>query len=354
MTKKSIVIVSSIIISVLIGLNIYMYTKSYSVSQYIYQNNVNAKGIVLIDKFRVNINRMSQAQKLYLVTSKEEYKKEYENILENVYSSIEELEKSNSIDDIEKEELIMVLDEYSDMEKTMSNLIKGEVISENLEKAVIESNQAQLNILKQLDKSVDKTKENLVKQNDSFVSQINTQKNTVQILSTIITAIGSSFIYYIKKNPAKFGTKVGKIISSIDDEEKDTGICIGNNIKKIEAEIIEIEKEAKQSKKCMLELLNHEKNLEGIRLINNEANNLKAKLLEGDEILAKIDFLLKKLIIDIEEIKECSEQIQAEKIRNIEEVMVDLRILFETLPIYSSIILDISTNIKNNNSVEKL
>ncbi|MGL6104826.1 CHASE3 domain-containing protein [Romboutsia sp.] len=353
MKKKSIVTISVIIISILLGLNIYMYLKSYKISQYAYESNLNTESIVLIDKFRTNINRMAQAQKLYLVTAKEEYRNNYEQNLQKIYSTINELESSGSLTGAEKQELIMVVEEYSNMEKDMMNLINKQIIGADLEKAIVQSNQAQLNILRQLDNSVEKTKDNAIQQNETMVSQTNLQKNGIQIISTFFTVMSSTFLYYAKKNPTKFGGKIGKIIycisNTIEPDKK-----IEKEIKDIEKEIIKIEKGNNESKKCMKDLLNHEKNLEGIKLINMEANNIREKLKEADEIITKIDFQIKKLIIDIEEIKECSSQIQGEKIRNIEYEMIELRILFETLPIYSNIILDISTNIKNNNNVENL
>ncbi|MGL4912465.1 MAG: hypothetical protein ACRC3Y_08535 [Romboutsia sp.] len=357
--KLHIIIWSSIIVS-MISLNIYVYMNSLKVSKYIEVSNSHTNSIVLIDKFRTDINMMAQSSKLCLLTGKTEYKDDYEKALKNVYKTINDMNISGNITDKERDELIKVVEDYSNLNTQAMDVDAGNHISSDVETDIVKSNNAQLNVLNKLDKSVEETHKSTKETNNIVEETLKNQKGNVQTISTILTALVSAIAYYIKKNPSKAGTQVGEIIECIanidDDKENNKELESKNNIEnnkefinmKKEVEEIKVEKENEDAQMCIDEIVKYEKILESCTLIYKQSIKMKSKVYKSNEIANEIYIYINQLKINIEECKNCSEKMRIDLLKDIQERFIELRILIATLPDYNEMIEDISTEVINS------
>lgn len=356
MNKKLQVVIWSTIIISIVALNIYVCKNSSMITKYVNESNSHTQRIVLIDKFKSDINTIAQANKLYILTQKYEYKIEYEEALKNVYKTINELEADGSISSDEKNELIIALKDYSNINSKTMNINTVSKISEDIENNILKSNQSQLEVLNQLDKSVEETNKNVKEKNNIIESALNNQKGNVQVISTILTAIGSGILYYIKKNPVKLGKQVGEIIGCISNIEENTenaseGKQIDKNNKDIkkdefDEEVNKIEKEYEEVKKCVDNIIMYEKAIEYFNLIYKQSAKMEVKINQSNEIIDDIFIYLNQLKINIEECKNCSGEIKLDLLNEIQTQLIELKILLETIPIYNEIIKDASNEIK--------
>lgn len=351
MNKKLHVTIWSTIIIFLVSLNIYVYNNSLKVSKYVDESNSHTESIVLIDKFRTDINVMAQVNKLYLLTGKNEYKIEYDETLKRVYKTINDLEASGSISNDDKSDLIKALEEYShiNMETMSSNIINK--IDANVENEILKSNEAQLSVFKELDKSVEQTNKTVREKNNVIESILKNQKGNVQFASTIITAIASGIFYYIKKNPAKVGKQVGEIIDCITNiegeknfdlnktEENQENINLKNSTKdELYEEIKEIEKKYDDVKECINNIIKYEKVISYCDLMYSQTIKMEEKIDKSNEIMNEIYIYLNQLKINLRECKDCKDEIKLDLIREIQEKFVELKIVFESIPIYNDVI----------------
>ena len=353
MTKKLILTVSVIVICMLIGLNICTIFSSKKISKYVDESSLDTQSIVIIDNLRTNINKLSQAQKLYLLTSKEEYKTKYYEELKYVYQLIDDMEQYGRINTEEKNELINVVNEYDELDKTLTSVNAGDVITPQVENEIIKSNNAQLNILQQLDKSVESTNKDLLDKNNTITSSSEFQSIWIQVVSTIITGIGSAFAYYIKVYSKKSNGKLGEIVNCISDMTDEDN---NNNDEMINVhhEIVNVDKQNDYYKKCMEDLMKYEKMLEDAKLIYLESTNMKNKIKEVNNTINKIEITLDKLKEKIENIESCSSEIKKYVIEDIEDEITNLKVLFQALPIYNDIISEISNSMKNRSNTREL
>lgn len=341
--KLHIIIWSSIIIS-MISLNIYVYINSLKVSKYLELSNTRTTSIVLIDKFRTDINIMAQASKLYLLTGKIEYKSDYEKALKNVYKTISDMNELGNITDNERDELIKVVDDYSHLNTQAMDIDSGNNINSDVEKDIIKSNNAQLNVLNKLDKSVDETHKSSKETNNKVEETLKNQKGNVQTISTILTALVSTIAYYIKKNPSKAGTQVGEIIDCIanidDNKEK-------NKIEN-EKEFDSIKKESKDEQIYLDEIVKYETILESCDLIYKQSIKMKTKVYKSNELANEIYIYIYQLKINIEECKNCPEKMKIDLLKDMQEKFIELRILIAALIDYNEMIEYISSEAINN------
>ncbi|MEF9992490.1 MAG: hypothetical protein RRZ84_01195 [Romboutsia sp.] len=329
MTKKAIIIVGSSIIVILIILNIYIYISCSNISKYTNESNTHSQNIVLIDKFRTDINKMAQAQKIYLVTLKDEYKVQYEKNLKDIYSTLSNMESSGVITYEEEDELKKVVYDYSISSEEYMNSSNKEVVSEELEKQIIDSNNSQINILTKLDKYVEITNSNLNDNNTTISDSATQQKNRVQSISTVITGLVSSIFYFIKKNGFKVNKDVEKIINCIDNKEVVDNI--NTKVNTVSGEIV----------RC-------EYILQQIKIIYKHSNKMKDKLNKYQEVIAQIDSYLNQLRLKIQESEVCSPGVKSEILREVEQELVELKLLLESLTIHNGIIVEISSEIIND------
>lgn len=351
MSKKLHVTIWSTIIIFLVSLNIYVYNNSLKVSKYVDESNSHTQSIVLIDKFRTDINVMAQLNKLYLLTGKNEYKVEYDETLKRVYKTINDLESSGRISSNNKSDIVKVLEEYSYINMETMNSNVNNKVDENVENEILKSNEAQLSVLKQLDKSVEQTNATVKEKNNIIESTLKNQKGNVQVASTIITAIGSGIFYYIRKNPVKAGKQVGEIIgciTNIEDEkkansnkieEKQENINLKNSAKEeLYEEIKEIEKKYDDVKECINNIIKYEKVINYCDLMYSQTIKMEEKIDKSNEIMNEIYIYLNQLKINLRECKDCKDEIKLDLLREIQEKFVELKIVFESIPIYNEVI----------------
>lgn len=338
MSKKLTLITSLVVIILLIVLNIYIYISNQKLSQYVDESNSHTQSIVLIDRFRTDINVMAQAQKLYLLTSKEKYKNQYEENLKNIYKIIDDMVLTGDITSTEKDEILNVVDEYSNINNTTMDLINDVKIDEDVENMILKSNEDQISILEQLDKSIEYTGKNVAEKNGTISENADSQKSGIQTISTIITGFLSSVLVYIKKNSNQFGKEVQSIVKCIGNENDD------ENINEQDKESQVINKENQNIKRSIEDIIECEKMLEAAKLVYGQSTKIEDKLNNSFAIIKEIDEYLKILKKMIAESEDCYPGEKSIMMRDIEDKFIKLRILFESLPNYNDTILDVYKN----------
>ena len=354
MNKKTQVIIWSAIIISMIALNVYVYLDSSNVYKRINESNAHTDRIVLIDKFRTDINIMSEDNKLYLLTGKKEYKDSYDKTLGKLYKNINDMNISGTITNKEKDEATKILGEYSKLNIAILNDGTPNKIDSNMEDNILKLNHLQSDLIYELDESINKDYQNIKEKNNTIQEISKSQKVNVQATSTALTAIISAIAYYIKKNPSKTGAQVGEIIDCIvnidDDKDQDKGSKNKIKDENIEEntgknEEVERKKEYDVLEKCIEEVVQYEKIVELYNLIYKESVRMKSKIQKSNEVINEICIYINQLRINIEECKDCPEKMRIELLNEIQEKLIELRILVETLPNYNELIEDISNEI---------
>lgn len=328
MTKKRILIFSAFIIGILVLFNIYIYNSNNNVNNQINECNLNTQSLACMSNIKIDINKVAQAQKLYLLTSKSDYKSEYEFYFKKIYNEVNELYKDGIINKTQYINLKNSLDDY----KTLNdNLISNnsENISLELENVLLSSNDAQIKFLSKLDDIINTTKDTITEQNATIKDNTDLQINVAQVTSTIITSIITLFVYLIKKY-SKSDTldDVFKCLIGVDNNKEDESDF--NN--KYKNDINSINETLKQYEQ-IIEIAN----ILSKQNSKLECNLSKCKILIND-IKKSINILCNDSHID-------NKYAQA-IIADVQDQLIELSILFESLPIYNDLLLDLYELIK--------
>lgn len=330
MSKKRVIIFSALIIGILIIFNIYLYNSNNNVNNHIEQNVSSAQSLANISNFRIDINRMSQAQKLYILTLKDEYKSEYEFYLNKVYNEINELYANGNIDSTDKTELMNALNEYKSLNNTLIKNIVNTSISENTESILVNANECQIKLLLKLDNSIDFAKSSIDTESNIVKGKTDNQVTIMQTISTLITGIISFFIYFFKKysKPEDLGDFI-KCIDNIEtDKENQSKSNSENNIELINEKI-----------------LKYEQMLDIIHAVYKQNTKLKCNLDKCEMIIKDLRKSISKLSQDSNTCNDYAKNM----IDDISEQLIELKILFESLPIYEDSLSDLYNIINKNN-----
>ncbi len=199
MGKKRVIILAVLMISIIVVFNIYLIISNNNVNSQIEQSTSLTQSLTDISNLRIEINRMSQAQKLHIITSKDKYEMQYETYLDNIYDGVNQLYKDKLIDSDDKTKLFQALDSYKDLSRSIDTNLVDNNNSQELENILIKVNDAQILILSNLDNAINTAKESVSEQNALIKTTTDFQVNGVQTVSTVITSMISVFIYVVKK-----------------------------------------------------------------------------------------------------------------------------------------------------------
>lgn len=326
MTKKTMMILCVLIICALFVFNIYLYYSNNDMNNMLEDSTTNTEYITQVSKFRSEVNMMSQAHKLYLITSKEEYKKEYNTYLQNTLSTLNNLEKEGVIKSKQKNELSNAIQEYKIKNESLEGKINYEV-SPEVENLIVESNETQLSVLGQFDKSIEEARLSVKQQNDFVISASDSLKKGVQGISGIVTAITSGMMYFLK-NPKNKET-LTNLVECLEEQEipKSSKVDIKKDPSNINIQDLEnIEKN----------IIKYNEAIDGIKLVYIQNPNIKEKFNNIQKILLEIEKSLYKL--KFESNSDEKMQIYLEDIKN---SLIDLKINIEILSTYNDFSLDI-------------
>lgn len=338
MTKKILMIIGFIIITLLLALNVYMSIDSKSILETADNNNFNTQSIVIMDKFRLRINEMCQAHKLYLLTGKEEYRAKYEKILNNNYLYMEELLTKGSITEEERAQIAKSLDEYYKLGLESNTLDLDNGNRNEIENEILKSNITQQNILASIDKIVEEKSRIAEEENNIIMSSTTQQKSGVQTVSTIIASVVSAFLYTLRKFKVDTG-KIDELLKTLKDlMKKDTEK--------------DIDKDSSKIKNVEKEILNFEKELQSLKIIYKQTYKVGNNLSEVGRIIDRIEIKLDDLNIQIDNTQNCSSKVSDILVEEINGKLIDLKVLLSSLPIYNETIAELSKEIVDNHNKE--
>lgn len=339
MNKKVMTISCLSIILMLSILNIYLYKNNKDVNMFIEQSNIQAESMLEMSKFKVEINKMAQAQKLYLLTSKKEYKDEFNSYISSIYLTVDELERSKKIDINQKESLIKYIKQFQEINDSLIEITNKVEVSTEVEQIILQLNEAQINLLSQFEATIEDSKNIIEERNNIAIENTDTQVNGVQAVSTVITGLTTVFLYLFRKGVNK--ESVEKLLGCIDSDINNNLTNNSNNsnpsnysenvvYKKNVNDHVDIDVIKKEIK-------HYDGLLRAIKLLYKENHDIKYNIDNCSMLISQIDKELSKLKIEVEE---CSESSKSSLLR-IQKQFIDLRISYEALPIYNKLTLDI-------------
>lgn len=288
------------------------------ISNYIEDNASLRKKILVLTDLRTDVVKASQTERLYILTQKDSYKKEFDESITNLYKEVDNLYKESYINSSEKKKLVYTLDEFKNVSANYSNHYTSNnytTIDANVEKLIIDYNKSQLNILNEITLDITSDDETFTEKDSSISSNSNFQTKAIQGVSSAITVIVSGFLYYFKKKLNK--DNVDKV-----NNEPDLSTISDMKDKIIKSEVL----------------------LSNANLLYKESVKLKNQCEKTEIILSEIDSYMKKLRGKIDDISDYPTSAQKIILDDIDKQLIELKILFKSLPNYNDFIIDISNN----------
>lgn len=316
--KKKILAGYTAIIVLLLGISVYAYMTNQKISNYIEDNASLRKKILVLTDLRTDVVKASQTERLYILTQKDSYKKEFDESITNLYKEVDNLYKESYINSSEKKKLVYTLDEFKNVSANYSNHYTSNnytTIDANVEKLIIDYNKSQLNILNEITLDITSDDETFTEKDSSISSNSNFQTKAIQGVSSAITVIVSGFLYYFKKKLNK--DNVDKV-----NNEPDLSTISDMKDKIIKSEVL----------------------LSNANLLYKESVKLKNQCEKTEIILSEIDSYMKKLRGKIDDISDYPTSAQKIILDDIDKQLIELKILFKSLPNYNDFIIDISNN----------
>ncbi|MDO5038629.1 hypothetical protein [Clostridium sp.] len=277
--KRKLVVIITVILVLIFNSLIYFFYDS--LNNKINENNEMKNDIKILNDLKDEVIKMAHSEKLWIATGKDEYKYKFEDEIITVNTKLDNLYNNGKIDINAKIELKKSVEKYKNLSYELSRKESNGVITKEQEKAILELNDLQINILKNLTVAISGVDKALNESNNLILNSSENQKNFLQIVSCFIGVIVSAISYiFNKKTPKEQIDSTVKVLDCIFDEE--------NN---------------KDKNK---EPTNNESNKE-ITLVNNNNNN--NKVIPGNkykEIIYKLEEIYKVIIKyenDLEEAK---------------------------------------------------
>lgn len=339
--KKKILAGCIVIMVLSLGISVYAYITNQKISNYIEDNASLRKKILVLTDLRTNVVKASQTERLYILTQKNSYKKEFDESITNLYKEVDNLYKDSYINSSEKKKLVYTLDEFKNVSANYSNHYTSNnytTIDDSVEKLILDYNKSQLNILNEITLDITSDDETFTEKDSSISSNSNFQTKAIQGVSSAITVIVSGFLYYFKKKLNKDNVDIEDIINyltNIDDEDKVTTPPPSKVNNESDLSTISDMKD---------KIIKSEVLLSNANLLYKESVKLKNQCEKTEIILSEIDSYMKKLRVKIDDISDYPTSAQKIILDDIDKQLIELKILFKSLPNYNDFIIDISNN----------
>lgn len=319
--KKFIIIVLAIIITFLLGLNIYIISSNNTISNNVDTLQTVKNEITLLESYSGNIVNLAHMQKSFLLTGDDKFKTQYSDSLSKAYEDIDTMLNQETITNSDKVELVNYLDDYNDLNNDIFNTNPSLPLSQENEDIVIKSDEIQNNMLRKIS-SLIAAKTDSSSENSSTISDsISSQNSIVKIISSFFTLGISGPIYYFVKKYKNGEISFNTIIDSINKEEEVivnysnilTYINVTNTLN------LQLEKEWNEVSDLII--------------------NLQKSISEIKEQLSSITFQDKLIFED--------------KFKNIEIQLLEIKLLVKQLPDYHKFIVNLSQNLTKSEENKK-
>lgn len=335
MTKK-IIIGITVIFSLLIYISCYAYVSNQKLSEYVKESTTLREKILLLGDLRTEIVKCSQSEKLYLLTNKNDYKKQFNNNLKQVYIKIDDMYNQKYISKTEKDKLLFAIDKYKNSSSTYFNENYSNSITPELENNIIQYNSEQLDVLKEVTLDITSESDDFSQKDNLINAFYSNQTKLIQGASSFITIIISGFLYYFKKKLKKDNVDIEDIINYLTSCEETT-----NNKVSIPSSTTDNSKNLVTCKQIIGE---SEVLLSNAKLLYIQSLKLRDQYEKSDIILSQIDISIKSLKLKLYTLDDYSIAAQNVILDDIENQLINLKILFKSLPYYNEFIIDISKN----------
>lgn len=319
--KKFIIIVLAIIITFLLGLNIYIISSNNTISNNVDTLQTVKNEITLLESYSGNIVNLAHMQKSFLLTGDDKFKTQYSDSLSKAYEDIDTMLNQETITNSDKVELVNYLDDYNDLNNDIFNTNPSLPLSQENEDIVIKSDEIQNNMLRKIS-SLIAAKTDSSSENSSTISDsISSQNSIVKIISSFFTLGISGPIYYFVKKYKNGEISFNTIIDSINKEEEviDNYSNILTYINVTNTLNLQLEKEWNEVSDLII--------------------NLQKSISEIKEQLSSITFQDKLIFED--------------KFKNIEIQLLEIKLLVKQLPDYHKFIVDLSQNLTKSEENKK-
>ena len=333
--KKKIVISLSVIITMLLSISVYTYITNNKISSYIEESSSLRKKTLILSDLRSDLVKCSQDQRLYILTQDKDYKNKLNEGMKEIYQNVENMYKEGYLTLTEKNKLTYTLDNFKDLNINYFNKNYNNSISTQLENEIINYNAEQLKILNNITLDITSQSENIEKENDKINSLSTLQSKSIQSATSLVAIIISGFLYYFKVKLKKDDVDIEDIINYLTTNAKEN---IDDNNKKID------DLDLLKSKITENEIL-----LDNAKLLYMQSLKLKDRYEKSEVILAQIDSSTKILKLMLNTLEDYPDTAQKIILNDIEDQLLNLKILFKSLPYYNELVMDISKNMIENN-----
>ncbi len=255
--------------------------------------------------------------------------------MKEIYQNVENMYKEGYLTLTEKNKLTYTLDNFKDLNINYFNKNYNNSISTQLENEIINYNAEQLKILNNITLDITSQSENIEKENDKINSLSTLQSKSIQSATSLVAIIISGFLYYFKVKLKKDDVDIEDIINYLTTNAKEN---IDDNKKKID------DLDLLKSKITENEIL-----LDNAKLLYMQSLKLKDRYEKSEVILAQIDSSTKILKLMLNTLEDYPDTAQKIILNDIEDQLLNLKILFKSLPYYNELVMDISKNMIENN-----
>lgn len=343
---KKLVVVVGIIVALMIGLNIFIYSSHSDTASTLKENNANQDQVAKIDDFRTYVVDMGHMQKLYILMKDDKYKTEYESHLNNTYIKIDELNNAKYISDVNKVEMENILNSYRDININIFSKLETIKDYKEIEDSILESNKIQISLLHEASVAIAAVNDSSQEQNSGAVVSINVQNKIIQVISTVITALTAVPLYYYKKKYNKDNIEVTDIVDSIiESKHKEEKVKESNDTTTISKE------ELKEFRERLVE---HSLMLSYANLLAKHNENMKTQWKESEDILKQIENNLNILQGKLDKIcKDCDTGSNMD-LHEFKLQLFQLKLLFQQLPQYHQLVIELTNNMLNISTNKEL
>lgn len=319
--KKFIIIVLAIIITFLLGLNIYIISSNNTISNNVDTLQTVKNEITLLESYSGNIVNLAHMQKSFLLTGDDKFKTQYSDSLSKAYEDIDTMLNQETITNSDKVELVNYLDDYNDLNNDIFNTNPSLPLSQENEDIVIKSDEIQNNMLRKIS-SLIAAKTDSSSENSSTISDsISSQNSIVKIISSFFTLGISGPIYYFVKKYKNGEISFNTIIDSINKEE----------------EVI----------------VNYSNILTYINLTNTLNLQLEKEWNEVSDLIINLQKSISEIKEQLSSITFQDKLIFEDKFKNIEIQLLEIKLLVKQLPDYHKFIVNLSQNLTKSEENKK-
>lgn len=332
--KKSLFFVIPTIL-LLVLLNIFSYFSNSSVSSEVDSNNTLRNNVKQIEELRTNLSTMANMEKNYLMTGNIEYKTKYTNSLNESYNTVNVLTSTSILSKAQSTAILDNLDQYKSLNESLTPLTTPSQANEEFQTTVANMNQIEITISSALSNNVLNSIQTMDTTANGIVNTTNTQVTLSGLLSTILTALLSVPIYFIKK----LGSTPSEIVENVFDNIH-SGIeepissqpnnipCLGSEIKEIENKLVE--------RSVLLSFL---------KTLYSHNDYMQDHWLQASIILNELEENINTLTLEVSQLKDSATVISPKEVEEIKDKINQLQCLFLQLPNYHNFVMELIKNI---------